>query len=105
MEHTQGKWEVISRKDDDFEKPYYDYHIISYPYGIEAGPERICEPCSKFNAEYIVKCCNLHDGLVDALREAKTLLLQITSGDFTKHEEKKYKIIKQALAAAEEVKE
>ena len=104
MEHTQGKWEVISRKDDDFEKPYYDYHIISYPYGIEAGPERICEPCSKFNAEYIVKCCNLHDGLVGALK------------DISNHEDHRYKVsvgydghvdelAKQALAAAEEAKE
>ena len=98
MEHTQGKWEVISRKDDDFEKPYYDYHIISYPYGIEAGPERICEPCSKFNAEYIVKCCNGWDGLVDYINYVDD---EISYGEVP------LTMIqwKQALAAAEEAKE
>lgn len=61
-------WEVITRKDDSYDSPYYEYHIICYPYGKKAGPERICEPCNKFYAQRIVQCVNNFDELVKALK-------------------------------------
>ena len=55
---TQGKWVVIESKDVSCDKPYYEYRIIAYPYGIKAGAQRVCDCMSKFDAEYICKCVN-----------------------------------------------
>ena len=70
--HTKGKLEIITRKDDSYDSKFYEYHIISYPYGKEAGPQRITEVSSKFDAEEIVHRWNAfeEDGLVTELLEA-----------------------------------
>ena len=74
MERT--KWEVITRGDDSFDKPYFEYHIIEYPYGIEAGPQRVCDGLTKKHAHQICQDHNSHDDLLAACEEMAALLNQ-----------------------------
>ena len=67
MEHTEGKWEVLARKDESSDRVYFEYHIISHPYGIEKGPQRVCDGLSKFDADFICLAANSHDKLLAAL--------------------------------------
>ena len=57
MKYTKGEWEVIEHKDDFYDKPFFEYIIVAYPYGRAKGPQRVCDCMTKFDAEYI---CEMH---------------------------------------------
>jgi hypothetical protein len=70
MEHSKLPWELGGRVSDvvaDLE----DQHNIYPPLG-EAGP--IAEVAGRANAAFICLCCNSHEALMDALKDARYAL-------------------------------
>ena len=82
------------------------------PWHIESGTEEIVTanhrfvaqvalddgPQTAIDAAHIVKCVNAHDGLVEALKEAKEALLE--PGDSWDNAERAYELAEAALAKA-----
>ena len=63
MEHTKGELEIIARKDDSYDRPFYEYHLIAYPFGVESGPQGVGDVYNKADAHHLVLCWNEHDKL------------------------------------------